>query len=167
MKFHKVSFEQFLTDSIKAGFVNEDIDEELIKLAWERIKLPTRATQGSAGYDFYLPFSFSLHPMRNLTIPTGIRAEIDRGWFLMLIPRSGLGTKYGMRLVNTLGLIDSDYFLAKNEGHILAGINVSTNMCLQEGDRFAQGVFMPYGITEDDCPLSQLREGGFGSTGVS
>lgn len=165
-RFHKVSFEQFFEDSKKAGFVDDDADPELVRVAYDRIKLPTRATKGSAGYDFYLPYPFSLYAMRNMTIPTGINVQLEPGWMLMLVPRSGLGTKYGMRLVNTIGVIDSDYFFAKNEGHILAGITVSNNMCLTDGDRFAQGIIVPYGITKDDCPLSEIREGGFGSTGV-
>ena len=165
-EFSKVSFDQFLQDTKKAGFVYDETNPEVIREIWEKIKLPTRATSGSAGYDFYLPYPFSLYALRNLTIPTGIRAKIDPGWVLVIAPRSGLGTKFGMRFVNTLPVIDSDYYNAKNEGHILLGITVSSNMCLQDGDRFAQGIFLPYGITKNDQPLSETREGGFGSTGA-
>ena len=165
-RFTKVSFSQFLQDAKTAGFTDDETDPDLIKKIWEQIKLPVRATDGSAGYDFFLPFPFSLYPLKNITIPTGIRVEIDPGWFLMIVPRSSLGAKFGMRLVNTTGIIDSDYYHAKNEGHILAGITVSSNMCLGDGDRYMQGIFLPYGITKDDEPLKKTRIGGFGSTGV-
>lgn len=164
-EFHKVSFSQFLQDAKKTGFINEDIDPQLVKEMWEQVKLPTRATGGSAGYDFYLPFPFSLRPGVAITIPTGIRAEIQPGWCLILLPRSGLGFKHGMRLLNTLGLIDADYFFADNEGHIMARVIVDNNMCLQNGDRFMQGVFLPHGITRSDS-AEGVRTGGFGSTGV-
>ena len=106
-EFHKVSFDQFLQDAQKTGFVDDETNSELIKIMWDRIKLPVRATGGSAGYDFFLPFPFSVYPGAAITIPTGIRAEIQPGWFLMLVPRSGLGFKHGMRLLNTCGIIDA------------------------------------------------------------
>lgn len=86
------------------------------------ISLPKRATKGSAGYDFFAPFDFSLNAGETILIPTGIRAEITDGWFLALFPRSGLGFKYRLQLDNTVGIIDSDYFYAENEGHIMIKI---------------------------------------------
>ncbi|MBQ6324705.1 MAG: deoxyuridine 5'-triphosphate nucleotidohydrolase, partial [Clostridia bacterium] len=80
--------------------------------------LPRRATAGSAGYDFLSPLAFSLAPGESLRIPTGVRARIDDGWVLMLFPRSGLGFKYRLQLNNTVGIVDADYFGARNEGHI-------------------------------------------------
>ena len=165
-EFHKVSFNQFLQDAQKTGFVDNETNSEFVKILWERIKLPVRATGGSAGYDFFLPFPFSVYPGAVITIPTGIRAEIQPGWFLMLVPRSGLGFKHGMRLLNTCGIIDSDYAFADNEGHIMAKISVENNMCLQDGDRFMQGLFIPHGVVRSDSTLGLSRTGGFGSTGA-
>ena len=166
-QFHKVSFNQFLEDSKKTGFANEDTNPEIVKLIWEKIKMPARATGGSAGYDFYLPYPFSMSPSRTVTIPTGIRVDMQPGWFLMLVPRSSLGFKHGMRLVNTCGIIDADYFYAENEGHIVARILTETNMCLNDGERFMQGIFIQHGVIRDDDPLEINRTGGIGSTGVS
>jgi dUTP pyrophosphatase len=166
-EFHKVSFNQFLQDSKKAGFVSDETDPEIVKVIWESIKLPARATGGSAGYDFYLPYPFSIKPKMAITIPTGIRIDMQPGWFLGLVPRSGLGFKFGMRLINTFGVTDADYFWAENEGHIMARISVENNMCLQEGDRFMQGILIPHGITRSDSTLGLNRTGGFGSTGES
>ena len=88
-------------------------------LALEEIPLPRRATAGSAGYDFVSPLEITVPAGGTALSPTGIRAEMDPGWVLMLFPRSSLGFKHGIRLCNTAGIIDSDYAFAKNEGHIM------------------------------------------------
>jgi len=132
---------------------------------YDTLKLPRRATTGSAGYDFYAPVALTLDPGQTVKIPTGIRARIEPGWVLMLFPRSGLGFKYRLRLDNTVGVIDADYFGAKNEGHIFIKLTNegSKPLTLNAGDAFAQGVFLPFGITEDD-EASEVRVGGFGGT---
>ena len=164
-EFQKVSFNQFLQDSEKTGFIDNESNNEIIKIIYDKIKLPKRATGGSAGYDFYLPYPFSLRSGGIVTIPTGIRADIQPGWVLSIAPRSSLGFKYGLRLVNTLGVIDSDYYYAENEGHIMIRLTVDSNMCLQDGERFVQGIFTPHGVTRSDSP-SGIRTGGIGSTGA-
>jgi dUTP pyrophosphatase len=128
--------------------------------------LPRRATAGSAGYDFFSPLSFSLAPGSCVRIPTGVRARIDDGWVLMLFPRSGLGFKYRLQLNNTVGIVDSDYFGARNEGHIFIKLTNAGDrrMSVGIGEAFAQGVFIPFGLTDDD-DASGERTGGFGSTG--
>lgn len=133
--------------------------------AYDSIKLPIRATDGSAGYDFHTPFNVAFREGQSTTIPTGIRCKIEPGWMLALFPRSGLGFKHGMRLKNTVGIIDSDYYNAGNEGHIMAKIDVDLNFICNEGERFMQGVFIPYGVATNDAPIANERVGGFGSTG--
>ncbi len=161
-KFHKVSENQF-NEAFKAQHgtcPNQG--------CYDKIKMPRRATVGSAGYDFYAPFDFTLNPGEEITVPTGIRAEIDMGYVLMLYPRSGLGFKYRLTLNNTVGVIDSDYFHSDNEGHIMIRMtNCSKDKALtvEAGKGFAQGVFMPFGITFDD-DADGIRNGGFGSTTV-
>ncbi len=156
-KFEKVSLAQFKNDWQSADF----------KEVYEGIKLPLRATKGSAGYDFYAPKGFSLSPGESIKVPTGIRVRIDDGWVLKIYPRSGLGFKYRLQLDNTVGIIDSDYYNSSNEGHIMIKI---TNNSLEgktvevdSGSAFAQGIFLEYGITEDD-DADGIRDGGFGST---
>ena len=131
------------------------------------IRLPRRATAGSAGYDFFSPTDFELRPGETILLPTGVRARMDEGWVLLLYPRSGLGFKYRLQLNNTVGVIDSDYFGAKNEGHIMLKLTNDSNegrvLTVRAGEAVAQGVFMPYGVTVDDDAAAQ-REGGFGST---
>lgn len=160
-KFYKVSFEQFKNDWSE----NESIAE--LEHIYENIKLPKRATSGSAGYDFYSPIDVSLEPGKTIKIPTGIRVEICDGWVLKCYPRSGLGFKFRLQLNNTVGIIDSDYFNSDNEGHIFAKITNDTNenkiIEIKAGTGFMQGIFVQYGITFDD-ETSEIRNGGFGST---
>lgn len=158
-KFEKVSYEQYNRDLLKNNI--KDVD------SYENIKLPKRATKGSAGYDFYTPFDIELKPNDTISIPTGIRCKMNENYVLMIFPRSSLGFKYRLNLDNTVGIIDSDYYNALNEGHIM--IKVTNNsldnktLILQKGDAFAQGIFVTYGITCDD-ETNEIRVGGFGST---
>ena len=101
-QFEKVSLEQFLSTCPEG------------KEAYEKLKLPQRATSGSAGYDFYMPYDLTLAPGQTALIPTGIRARMQDGWVLCLFPRSGLGFKFRMQLNNTVGIIDADYYHSDN-----------------------------------------------------
>ena len=163
-KFEKVSFEQFKKDW--QGEHPQDTDD-MIKEIYDGIRLPKRATAGSAGYDFFAPAAFTLKPGEMTKILTGIRARIDDGWVLKLYPRSGLGFKFRLQLNNTVGIIDSDYFYSDNEGHIFAKLTNDTNenktVELGKGTGFMQGIFVEYGITVDD-DATAVRNGGFGST---
>jgi dUTP pyrophosphatase len=163
-QFYKVSLETF-TAAIQKDFPQYNLDE-ILEL-YNTIQLPRRATQGSAGYDFYAPFSFALLPGRTIKIPTGIRAWMEDGWVLKLYPRSGLGFKYRLQMDNTVGIIDSDYYYSDNEGHIFIKMTNETRedktVEIQQGIGFAQGIFLEYGITLDDC-TDGIRNGGLGST---
>ncbi len=163
-KFYKVSYEQF-----KEGYLYSfgDAKDEEIREIYEEIKLPRRATSGSAGYDFFTPVPLKIAPGETVKIPTGIRVEMEENWVLMCYPRSGLGFKYRLQLNNTVGIIDSDYFYSDNEGHIFSKLTNDSNegktVDLEVGSAFMQGVFMEYGITMDD-EVTDIRNGGFGST---
>ena len=163
-KFEKVSFNEFM-QAFNDTFGAFSVDE--VKRIYDAIELPKRATAGSAGYDFYSPVIVRLEPGETAKIPTGIRARMDSDWVLMLFPRSGLGFKFRMQLNNTVGIIDSDYYNSDNEGHIFVKITNDSNegktIDLAAGAGFIQGLFIPYGITEDD-DTKELRNGGFGST---
>lgn len=163
-KFSKVSYEQFRNDWKRVFPLHSD---EEIESMYDSIILPKRSTVGSAGYDFYLPDDVDVFEGWEALIPTGIRCEIDNDWALCLFPRSGHGFKYGIHLANTVGIIDSDYFSADNEGHIMVKlVNDSVlkrDIYLKKHTAFCQGIFMPYGITVDD-EADGVRTGGFGST---
>lgn len=163
--FEKVSYEQF-HEAMKELFYTE-YEEELIRSAYDELKLPERATSGSAGYDFKSPFTFTLAPGATMKIPTGIRVKIDEGWWLGCLPRSGLGFKYRLQLNNTMGVIDSDYYYSDNEGHIFAKVTNNSNegkeLTVEAGSGFVQAIFIPYGITYTDN-ADGVRNGGMGST---
>jgi len=163
-QFFKVSKEQFL-NSMKGDFP-EYTEADILDM-YENLALPARATKGSAGYDFYAPFSFSLPPNTTIKIPTGIRAKMEEDWVLKIYPRSGLGFKYRLQMNNTVGIIDSDYFYSDNEGHIFIKMTNCSNegktVEVAAGSGFAQGIFLEYGITVDD-DAQGVRNGGFGST---
>ncbi|MBU5460705.1 dUTP diphosphatase [Anaerostipes sp. MSJ-23] len=163
-QFHKVSFAQF-EESWKDSFPDTTSDE--IRKIYDEIKLPCRATKGSAGYDFFSPIDFTLKPGETIKIPTGIRVFIEPDWVLNIFPRSGLGFKFRLQMNNTVGIIDSDYFNSDNEGHIFVKLTNDTNegktVSVARGTGMVQGIFMQYGITIDDNVV-QIRNGGFGST---
>lgn len=130
--------------------------------------MPTRSTAGSAGYDFKALYTVTIEPHSEVLIPTAIKAWIDPNWMLCMFPRSGLGCKYSVRLANTVGIIDSDYFSNEgNDGHIMIKLRNPSDktIVINEGDRFCQGIFMMYGTVIDDNPRDMKRSGGMGSTG--
>lgn len=157
-RFERVSFEQF-----KKDFEFEYDAKEI----YDSIKLPARATKGSAGYDFYSPIDFTLKPGETIKIPTGIRCFIEDSYVLSLYPRSGLGFKYRVQLNNTVGIIDSDYYNALNEGHIMIKLTNDSNegkvLEIHKGEGISQGIFTEYFVTYDDSSEG-VRVGGFGST---
>ena len=150
-QFYKVSKTEFLKSGGEEEYLN--------------VSLPKRATSGSAGYDFFAPKEYTLLPGETVKIPTGIRVKIDDGWVLTIFPRSSLGFKYKLRLDNTVGIIDSDYYYAENEGHIFIKLTNCGDkpLTIEKGKAFAQGVFLEYGVTYDD-DSDGVRTGGFGST---
>ena len=133
--------------------------------SYKDVKIPCRATKGSAGYDFYSPITVALKPGESAKIPTGIRCKIDDGYVLQIYPRSSLGFKYQMCLLNTVGIIDSDYYNADNEGHIIVGIinRGDRQLVINKGDRFVQGIFYKYYLALEQ-ENNTKRHGGFGST---
>ena len=163
-KFEKVSIEQF-----REGWTDAfgEVDETELREIYEAVRLPKRATAGSAGYDFFAPARISLAPGETVKIPTGIRVWMEPEWVLKCYPRSGLGFKFRLQLNNTVGIIDSDYYYSDNEGHIFAKITNDTNegktVEIEAGTGFMQGIFVEYGITMDD-EVSTVRNGGLGST---
>jgi dUTP pyrophosphatase len=150
-QFFKVSENEFVKDGVKTDY--------------DDILLPKRATAGSAGYDFFSPKEYFVGAGETVKIPTGIRVKIDEGWVLKIYPRSSLGFKYRLQLNNTVGIIDSDYYYAENEGHIFIKMTNCGDkpLTIEKGKAFAQGIFIEYGITVDD-DATALRTGGFGST---
>lgn len=163
MRFEKVSYEQYANS-------REGIVKWATQIEYDNIKLPKRATTGSAGYDFFSPFDFELRAGETIKIPTGIRVLLDNDKFLAVYPRSGLGFKYRMQLDNSVGIIDSDYAQSDNGGHIFIKLTNDTHedktITIKAGEAVAQGIITQFFKTVDD-ETDAIRNGGFGSTDKS
>lgn len=165
--FEKVSYKQFEED-MKGVCDQLHLTKDKLKEIYKKIELPTRATEGSAGYDFKLPFDLTMQPNLPYLIPTGVRCKMFNWWMLNIYPRSSLGFKYRFQLENTVGIIDSDYYNSDNEGHIMLKVRHNNDMPikLNSGQGIAQGIFTEFGITMTDS-IYTTRNGGFGSTDKS
>lgn len=143
-----------------------------------------RATTESAGYDIKCPEELHLLPGQCVKIDTGIAFDgsetmpmfrhgvlgglLDRilgvrfwsNWVMIILPRSSMGMKYGMRFTNTAGVIDKDY-----RSNIILEVTVDKEVWLYPGDRIAQGIFIPYLTYEGEDRPVLIRSGGMGSTG--
>lgn len=165
-KFGKVSFEQFENDlmdtfeSYRDYKMLGDVNE-----IYGNIKLPTRSTSHSAGYDISIPYGMELEPGETIKIPTGIRCYMDNNYVMLVYVRSSVGIKKRCILLNGTGVIDSDYYNADNEGHMFIALknDGDKSVTFEAGDRICQAVFVPFGITVDDN-ADGVRTGGIGST---
>ena len=170
MKFEKVSFEQFAKD---VPLINTP--RLKLKEWYEKIITPTQGSKYSMGIDFFMPYSVRILPHNKVKIPTGIRwvceewdnnnVDNDREYGMLIVPRSSIGTKFGLRLPNTIGVIDADYCDAENEGHIILLFENTTDdiVELPMGKAVAQGIITPY-IIPNNAKGNNKRSGGFGST---
>lgn len=132
------------------------------------VQLPKRKTTESAGYDIECAEAVTIAPDEMKLVPTGLKAFMNYDEYLAIHIRSGMAVKRRLMLVNSTGIIDSDYYNNEdNEGHILiALVNMGTEpVSLDKGERVAQGIFSKYLITNDDNATG-IRTGGIGSTGT-
>ncbi len=133
------------------------------------ITMPSRKTKGSAGYDICILEDVELVPGKVVMAGTGLKAYMQDDEYLGIHIRSSLAVKRGIRLVNNVGIIDSDYYNnPDNEGHIMMGLlnTGAETIVLKKGERVAQGIFYKYLVTDDDDRTEkEERGGGFGSTG--
>ena len=160
--FYKISFENFKNFLSSINTI-ENYD---IKNIYDNIVIPKRATKFSAGYDFFSPFDFILNPKETILIPTGIRCKMNKDVVLLLFPRSSLGFKYRLQLDNTIGVIDSDYYDSKNEGHIVIKLTNDSNdniLSLKSKEAICQGIFLNYLLAQEE-EVVNIRDGGIGST---
>lgn len=149
-------------EKIKEEVFNRDVPNG----NYNDIILPKRSTKYSAGYDFYSVKDFILNPRERKVIPTGIKCIMNDNEYLAIYVRSSLGFKYNVRMCNQVGIIDKDYYSNKmNDGHIMIALQNEGDKVLEikKGDRFVQGIFTPYFITDDDMADGD-RLGGIGST---
>ena len=129
-------------------------------------KIPTYATDGSGAFDFYSAEDVVVHENYAKAINLGVAMEVPDGHVLLLFPRSSIGKNTGLRMPNSVGMIDSDY---RGTIHALYD-NVWSGHIVSAGDRIAQGIIVPIPKVEfeevEELSTTERGEGGFGSTGV-
>ena len=153
--FEKISFEQFKKD------ISDDYS------LYEKIELPKRSTKSSAGYDIKSIESGTIKPGEYKVFKTGIKVSMNEDEVLYIYSRSSLGYKYGVTLVNSVGVIDADYYNNDdNEGHFSISLLNQSNkeFVVNVGDRIAQGVFMKFLTVDNEEDINNIRSGGIGST---
>ena len=131
------------------------------------VQLPKRKTTESAGYDIECAEAVTIAPGEMKLVPTGLKAFMNYDEYLAIHIRSGMAVKRRLMLVNSTGIIDSDYYNnADNEGHIMIAYYNTNDQAytLEKGERIGQGIFMKY-LTVNDDAASGIRTGGIGSTG--
>lgn len=129
--------------------------------------LPKRETAHAAGYDLKVAETTQIEPGQIVLVPTGVKAYMQPEEVLYLYDRSSNPRKKGLVLINSVGVIDGDYYgNPNNEGHIFAQMQNITNkkVSVEVGDRIVQAVFAPYLVADGD-QATGTRTGGFGSTG--
>lgn len=129
--------------------------------------LPKRETAHAAGYDLKACERVELAPGEIKLVPTGVKAYMQANEVLYLYDRSSNPRKKGLVLINSVGVIDGDYYgNAANEGHIFAQMKNITDetVVVEAGERIVQAVFAPFLLADGDEATGE-RTGGFGSTG--
>ena len=135
----------------------------------ENLELPRLATKHAAGYDLYVAESISIKPWEIKLVSTGLKAYMQAGEVLYLYDRSSNPRKKGLVMINSVGVIDGDYYNNPgNEGEIFAQMQniTESEVVLEKGERIVQAVFMPFLVADRDEEVTKsTRTGGFGSTG--
>ena len=140
---------------------------ELITDYTDENLLPKRETAHAAGYDLKVAERTEIPAGAIVLVPTGVKAYMQAGEVLYLFDRSSNPRKKGLVLINSVGVIDGDYYNnPNNQGHIFAQMKNMTDqtVVLEAGERVVQGVFMPFLLIDGDKETG-TRTGGFGSTG--
>ena len=131
------------------------------------IALPRRKTTESAGYDIECAEAVTIAPGEMKLVATGLKAFMNYDEYLAIHIRSSMAIKRHLMLVNSTGIIDSDYYNNENnEGHIMFQfLNFGyEDVVIEKGERIGQGIFKPFLLADDD-QVEAERTGGFGSSG--
>lgn len=134
----------------------------------EGISLPRRKTTESAGYDIESAQTVTIEPQTMAVVSTGVKVFMNYDEYLAIHIRSGIAFKRKLMLMNSTGIIDSDYYNnEENEGHIMIALyNMGdAAVTIEKGERIAQGIFSKYLLTNED-DATGIRTGGIGSTGT-
>ena len=140
-----------------------------IKLLDERAKMPTYATDFSAGADLYSMAgdTVEIPPHTTVMIKLGFAIEIPEGYAGLIFARSGLASKRGLAPANKVGVVDSDY---RGECMVALHNHSDSAATVDGGERIAQMAIVPF-LKADFERSDELSDtvrggGGFGSTGT-
>lgn len=174
------------SDYIVVSVINKRVGNKLLtanyeclncKTTWfevEKMKVvckgekPSYTNEYAAGLDIRANNNepITIYPGEYTSVPTNLAVEIPRGHFGMIVPRSGLGFKHRITLINDVGIIDEDY-----RGKIGIKLVNDSNKpyMIEKGDRVAQMIIIPYIqpklIFVDELEETERGNKGFGSTG--
>lgn len=131
--------------------------------------IPKRKTNHSAGYDLAVLEGATIKPGETVHFMTNIKVYMMKDELFIINVRSSTGFKKKLRLVNTQGWIDSDFYCnPDNDGNIGIGLYNPNPypVTVEDGERVAQGVFVKYLVKDNDADdEKEERKGGIGSTG--
>jgi dUTP pyrophosphatase len=131
------------------------------------VPLPQYHSSEAAAFDLSAIESAVFAPGEVKKLPTGLIIEAPPGHFLLLAPRSGLGPKRGLHMVNGVGIIDRDYAGPEDQIHMALRNFTDHEVVVDKGERLVQGIFLPIQQVEweEVARIRDTNRGGFGSTG--
>ena len=139
-----------------------------LKITDRKARIPTYATDGSSGFDFYCINEMLIPPNTWRMILPGFNVQLPEGYELQIRSRSGAAIDHGLIVLNQPGTVDSDY---RGPLGIVIWNITNTAMTIEEGTRIAQGVVCPV-VRAEFVQVEELTDtvrgsGGFGSTGTT
>lgn len=138
-----------------------------MRMTIEGVNPPVRKTKGSCGYDVFCPRDVNLSRFVPVDVDLGIQmdpGDIPEGCFAMLVPRSSTGSRYGLRLRNTVGIIDSSYTMDTIKATLY--VDCPEGKVFRKNERILQLVIVPYAVIPGETEPTEERVGGVGSTGA-
>ena len=145
-----------------------------IKKLHEDAVIPTYGTEGAAGFDFYSIDDYVVDPGKTVIVKTGLAVAVPVGYYLAVVPRSGVSAKTGIRIANSPGTVDADY---RGEVGVIVTNTSNDTFTIDKGYRIAQGIGFPdksgrkpyfqaqFNLV-DELDETVRGAGGFGHTGV-
>ena len=128
--------------------------------------MPTKGTDKAGAFDIYMPEAGRVCELFPTTVQLGFAAEVPDGHVALLLPRSSVGTRFGLELLNTVGVIDSDY---RGEWRAVLKTKCDIPYAWAKHERVLQFLIVPVAevtlVLSADLDTTSRGIGGFGSSG--
>lgn len=133
----------------------------------DTVPLPTYATEGSVAFDLVCPEDVLVPAHGATTVPTGLIIATPPGFALLLVPRSSLFQKTGLRLANTIGIVDQDFCGPQDELSLSFWNPSDKEVQIRAGDRIVQGLFIAItrAVWQEGPATRETSRGGWGQSG--